>query len=223
MNRAAWVLLLALFSCKQHKPVETIDSLTRKKLDSTKFATDLQRVSDSLDRKSQKLPDINDTIKPFTSEVYKKYIPDSILQLVATRLPEWKLPLPDSWERFWFKEYKKDTVLVNYISADFNGDGRKDYAFILNDAKREFATWVLQSKNGDYELIKLNSIKTVNGKTDMGLQIIPKGKLNYIDFDSDNDKYVMLKFPAIQVEFFEQSAETYYWQNGKYKSVTTGD
>ncbi|WP_352432882.1 hypothetical protein [Mucilaginibacter sp. PAMB04168] len=59
----------------------------------------------------------------------------------------------------------------------------------------------------------------------IGLELIDKGKLNYLSMDegADDIKTLDLKHQAIQVSNFEASAETYYWKDGKYQSVTTGD
>lgn len=47
------------------------------------------------------------------------------------KLPHWHLMNPNSWENFWFKQYQKDSSLVNYITADFNCDEKMDYALLL--------------------------------------------------------------------------------------------
>ncbi|WP_158827192.1 hypothetical protein [Mucilaginibacter lacusdianchii] len=114
-------------------------------------------------------------------------------------------------------------MLVNYVSADFNGDHKLDYALILEDTKNDFAVWVLQSEGSAYQAIRLHEIEGATLPIDMGLELVPKGELDYIDLDADDTKTITLKYQALQVSFFERAAATYYWQNGKYKSVTTGD
>lgn len=169
-------------------------------------------------------PGTVDTSIVYTSDIYKQYIPADIDSVIKQQLPEWSLPEPGSWEKLWFNMYKKDSVLINYITGDFNGDRKKDYALILNKGKNIFAVWVIQSDGNVYKAIKLHEIKTEQTPIDMGIEFVSKGKLGYIDFDSGKEpKPIDLKNPAIQVVFFEQSAETYYWKNGEYQSVTTGD
>jgi hypothetical protein len=166
----------------------------------------------------------NDTIPLYDSTVYKKYIDTSVLQLLQSNLPEWHLPPPALWEKFWFNEYKKNEYLVNYAYADFNGDNKTDYAFILDNDKA-IAVWILQSEGNRYKAIKLQDLGELTSTIDTGIDLVPKGKLDYIDLDndSDNPKPINLKHPALTITSFERAAETYYWQNGQYKSVTTGD
>jgi hypothetical protein len=165
-----------------------------------------------------------DTIPVYDSIVYKKYIDTSVFRLLHNHLPEWKLPSPPVWDKFWFNEYKKNGYLVNYTYADFNGDNKTDYAFIL-DSNKVFAVWILQSSGNKYKAVKLQDLGGPTETIDVGIDLVPKGKLDYIDLDNDNDnpKPINLKHPALTVESFERAAETYYWEGGQYKSVTTGD
>jgi hypothetical protein len=47
---------------------------------------------------------------------------------------------------------------------------------------------------------------------DTGLELIGKGKLNHLNLDDgvDATETIELKHPAIQVSYFEASAETHY-------------
>jgi len=166
---------------------------------------------------------VKNTIPAYSDDIYRKYIPAPVFELLDQQLPDWKLPSPNTWEKFWFQEYKRDSSLINYTSGDFNGDDRPDYALILVNADKEFTVWVLQSEQGRYKAIKLHETTGLTLPIDMGLELTPKGELNYIDLDNDNPKPIQLKHPAITVAFFERAAQTYYWKDGKYESVTTGD
>jgi len=44
-----------------------------------------------------------------------------------------------------------------------------------------------------------------------------------MDGGAEDIKTIDLKHQAIQVSYFETAADTYYWKDGKYQSVTTGD
>jgi len=159
----------------------------------------------------------------YDSTVYKKYIPASVFDLMHQYLPEWNFPAPSSWEKIWFDEYKKGGSFIDYTFADFNGDGKTDYAFIL-DSNKVYAFWVLQSEVNKYIPMKLVNIGASKDSVfNIGISLYPKGKLDYIDFDNDNPEPIHLKNPAITIEELESMAETYYWKDGKYESVTTGD
>lgn len=158
-----------------------------------------------------------------TTDIYHRYIPASVQVLLKKQLPGWKLPEPDKWEKFWFNHYRKDNTLVNFAFGDFNGDGRHDYAFILQKEKKDFALWILQSNHDTYQTIKLIQYVDISQPLDFGIELVPAGRLNYIDFDADEVKSLKLKNSAIQVLYFERGAETFYWNQNLYKSVTTAD
>ncbi|RVU02387.1 hypothetical protein EOD41_00145 [Mucilaginibacter limnophilus] len=166
-----------------------------------------------------------DTIPTYTTAIYKTHIPEAVYGLLEKKLPGWRLPSPDSWEKYWFHAYKKDSALVDYVNGDFNGDSKSDYALLLENEQHAFTVWVLQSDGNDYKAIKLLELNEATLPLDIGLELIDKGKLNYLSMDegADDIKTIDLEHHAIQVSNFEASAETYYWKDGKYQSVTTGD
>ena len=158
-----------------------------------------------------------------TKYIYQQYIPASVHDLLEKQLPGWKLPEPDKWENFWFNHYRNDSSLINYAFGDFNGDLRRDYAFILQKDTSDIAIWILQSYKDIYQAIKLLHYKDIRQSLDLGIETVPAGKLNYIDFDADDVKSLKLKFPGIRALYFERGAETFYWNQNLYKSVITAD
>ncbi len=164
-----------------------------------------------------------DSIVTYDSTSYKHFIPQNVLSLVKQLLPQWRIPDPDNWDSFWFKEYKKDSALVNYISGDFNCDNKKDYALLLVNTKEGFAIWVFQSDNEEYKTIKLDELGHMEKPVEVGLQFTEAGLLNYLDANAEDVKSIHLNCPAISIIFFEKAAVTYYWDKSKYKEVQTGD
>lgn len=167
-----------------------------------------------------------ETIVSYDSIIYKQYISQGTMDLINQKLPDWYLVAPNNWDQFWFKEYKKDRSLVNYMAGDFNCDQKQDYALVLADRKNELAVWVLQSDGKDYKSIKLHDLGKTGIPLEVGIEIVPEGNLNYIVVDEDDEdgvKSIELECPGIQVMFFEKSAVTYYWKNEKYHELQTGD
>jgi hypothetical protein len=166
-----------------------------------------------------------DTVPAYTEAVYKDYIPEAVYAMLEEKLPGWRLPSPDSWEKYWFHAYKKDNALVDYVNGNFNGDSKPDYALLLENEQHVFIVWVLQSDGNDYKAIQLLELSEATLPLDIGLELIDKGKLSYLSMDegADDIKTLDLRYQAIQISNFEASAETYYWKDGKYQSVTTGD
>ena len=157
------------------------------------------------------------------STIYKEYIPEAILNVIKQKLPEWHLLKPADWEMSWFNEYKKKSSLVSYCTADFNCDGKDDYAIMLGNNKNEITVWIIQSDNNNYKTVRLDELGQIRSPIQFGIDTIPKGKLDYIDLDVENVKTINIKCPAVQVVYFESAAVAYYWEKGKYQSVQTAD
>lgn len=77
----------------------------------------------------------DDTPPAYDSTIYAKAIDSPAIALMRKYLPEWDFPPPSTWDKIWFNEYKKEGFLVNYIYADFNGDGKTDLALLLKSKK----------------------------------------------------------------------------------------
>lgn len=130
---------------------------------------------------------------------------------------------PDNWDILWFQEYRTENGLVNYISGDFNCDTKQDYALLLANANNELAVWVIQSNNDDYQFEKIHVLGQIHTPVSLGIELIPKGKLDYINLDVEESKTINLNCPGIQIAHFERAAVTYFWNNGKFESVQTAD
>lgn len=157
-------------------------------------------------------------------KVYDEYLPAHLKSYINKNLPQWKLPDPSEWDNLWFQSYKSPNSLVNYIRGDFNCDQKEDYGLLLSDKTNSIAAWIIHSDENGYSGVKLEDIGTFDNHIQVGLELVEAGDLNYIDPDiEDEPKPIRLKCPAVQVVYFEKGAATYYWDNGKYNSVITGD
>lgn len=164
-----------------------------------------------------------DATPTYDSSIYSHYISPSVVRLLSQHLPQWHVPDPGSWDAFWFSEYKKDSALVNAISGDFNCDGKQDYCLLLTHVKEGLAVWVLQSAGETYKAIKLEELGHMERPIEVGLLITEAGQLDYLDEKAEEAKAVHINCPAISVVFFEKAAWTYYWEDGKFVEVQTGD
>src|SRR3982750_4296453 len=61
-------------------------------------------------------------------EIYQKYAGEELLSYIEKTHPAWSLPNENMWYPQLFKKYKTYNSLVNYVSGDFDCDGKKDYA-----------------------------------------------------------------------------------------------
>lgn len=163
------------------------------------------------------------TIPNYTRSAYQQYITTQVQTLLTNLLPDWHMPDPAAWEKYWFDQYKSDTSLVNFARADFNGDHRPDYALILQSSQNKLAVWVFQSENNTYRPFKLTEMKTAKPPIQMGLELRRPGIFDYTDAETGRAKTMTSPYPAISVLWFETSSETFYWSNNRYRSVFTGD
>lgn len=158
------------------------------------------------------------------SSIYDRYLPPALMSYIRQSLPEWTLPDPAAWEKYWFDEYKKDKSLVNFISADFNCDTAADHALILVNKKGDIGAWAFLAKDGSFEKNKLDEFENLSGgPIGAGLMVLEKGKHGYIGADGEIEKPVSVKCEGVTVIFFEKAARSYYWEKGKVKAIQTGD
>jgi hypothetical protein len=58
----------------------------------------------------------------------------------------------------------------------------------------------------------------------IGLDLLPPGNYQYIEPGSKVEPApVKIKCNGVRILRFEESAETFYWEEGKFKSIPTGD
>lgn len=164
-----------------------------------------------------------DTLPTYNENIYREYIPQKLVEFLAKELPGWKIPAPDNWDKFWFNEYKTSTKLINYISLDLNCDKQTDYALILAAERGELATWLFTFKKNGFEKMKLESYGSGWEQIGVGLEVLEPGKHNYINPSNYNTKPVKIECQAVNIIGFEKTAEAYYFDKGRIKSIITGD
>ena len=185
------MVLVSWLACKQAPP------------QSTQLQPKADTTINALPQQAQ--PKIEqDTIPTYTSDIYKAYITQAVYALLEEKLPGWKLPSPDTWEKYWFHAYKKSNALVDYVNGDFNGDSKPDYALLLENEQHAFIVWVLQSDGINYKAIELTELTDVTMPLNRGIKLIDTGELNYLSMDegAEDIKRIDLKHQAIQVSYF---------------------
>ena len=163
-----------------------------------------------------------DTVQPAAIMIYTRYVPAQLLSHLSATMPEWRLPDPSSWEKYWWDQHKTDSTLVNYIAGDFDCNGKRDHAMILTDAKNNIGAWAFLSKGNSFENFKLDEFENPGGQIGCGLMLLPPGQ--HGDLNQEDVKYrVNVKCQGITVIFFEKAARSYYFENGKLKWIQSGD
>jgi hypothetical protein len=211
------IVLIGLGSCNGNKEQS-------KKIGSIKYDSPTITNKDTFNKTGDLVS--NDSLQTFSysKSVYDEYFTSEIKKFLKDSMNEWTVPNPDEWDNLWFQTYRNPASLVNYITGDFNCDNKRDYAVLLADKSKAISAWVIQSNNSGFTKIKLEDCGTFENHIQVGLELIDPGKLDYIDPEKDGVlKPIILKCPAIQVEYFESAATTYYWNKNKYSSAVTGD
>lgn len=164
-------------------------------------------------------------VDKYSSRIYERYIDLQLKAYLDKKFQGWILPAPNRWDTVWFNQYQSDTTLVNYISGDFDCNKKKDYALLLKKASGEMGVYAFLSIGDTFKPIELMDFgKDTGEKIEIGLELLPPGEYNHIDPESEEDPPpVKIKCKSVQVLNFEKAAETFYWDKGKMKSITTGD
>jgi hypothetical protein len=216
MKTLTALILLALLSCKQ----QTTTGAT-KIIGDTKTPGDTSPVP----AKTSSGRGMIDTFDQRSNNTYQRYIDQRLKSYLDTASGGWALPAPNRWDTVWFNLYHEDSSLVNYVSGDFDCNGIKDYALILKKANGTIGAYAFLSMGSTFkseEIIEFG--KDTGQQIDIGLDLLPPGTYHYIEPDSEKEPPpIKLKCNSIQVMYFERAAETYYWEKGKFKSITTGD
>lgn len=133
----------------------------------------------------------------------------------------WSVPNEHTWEQKWYDQYNKGTNKVYKLQADFDGNATTDYAYILQNAASQYAVWAFLKMAEGYQPVKVYGITKIAGKLHAGLGLLPPG--TYYDINGEKPVPVTTKTSAIQVIFFGTASKAYYWKNGKFNLVQTGD
>lgn len=205
-------LTIGLIACNQNNQPKLVSETNTKN----------SSINDTLESNEINTNTDLDTSK-YDISIYNKYISEPLKSILDYKLPDWYLIRPENWDNLWFQYYKSESKLVNYISGDFNCDTRQDYALLLSNGNNEIAVWAIISKDNTYQAIKIHELGLLKTPIQNGLELIPKGTIDYLDLDSEEFKVLKISCDAIQIMYFESAAVAYYWQNGKFESVQTAD
>jgi hypothetical protein len=160
-----------------------------------------------------------DTLPAFNEDIYKEYIPQKLAVFLSEKMPEWKIPAPNKWGKTNFNEFKTSNNLVNFVSGDFNCDRKTDYALILADKQENLSIWVFFSKKNSFEKIKLDDFGDISEEIGFGLSVLEPGTIK----NDWTPKPVKINCQAIEEIYFEKASAAYYWDKGKFKTITTSD
>jgi len=152
-------------------------------------------------------------------EVYREYVDSALLDYLAKNHPTWSIPGNNMWYPELFKKYKTEGSLVNYVPADFNGDGLKDYALLLHQEKDTFRVVAFLRDGNSFKTEELSriihqsdrgydshyGINSKRRRMEWHIRIFKPGKYNITDVDIEvEDRRTVLTLPGIGVGLFQE-------------------
>lgn len=152
----------------------------------------------------------------------KSIIPIEVETYIKSKLSGWFLAPSETWDDTSFRKYYSDTSQINYISEDFNCDGKIDYSLILKDSSDNVSIIEITSFDGHYyhqELERLNNYR--HKKLDFGLQKIPPGPIHH----PSGPPPTLVPCGAIQKFFTNRDSKKifYYDDDGKQVVLQFGE
>lgn len=156
----------------------------------------------------------------------------STFSLAGPIIPDgWRLPVPSDYTEFDRKYF--DEGLPNKVSADFNGDGVTDIAWILVSQRGDkSALFVgLGKSDGGYKVIKLDTNLLHSNILNMGISEANPGKYQtacgkgYWDCGENDFPEVNLELSGINYYTFESAASVVFWSHRthSFERVWTSD
>lgn len=153
-------------------------------------------------------------------------LPDFAKRYLDTRLPQYAVPTNIKWTRRMAKKFKKTGAWEPlWVTADFNGDGKRDWAGTLRTRNGGFRIVAIYSKGRRYWHVILRSMKRFS-RTDnylnVGIYLKKPGVVRGV-FGEEKPESVRLRHPGIEVVFFEQSSVVFYWNGSGFSKIWTSD
>jgi hypothetical protein len=143
-------------------------------------------------------------------------LPEAARQVLDKQYPGWRLAEVAPQIEEWFRGYKFH-YRPNLLAADFDGDGREDYAVeirIPSDAKNQFVL-ALMRRGAGYEHYLLS--KDVADPF-VFLLLYEKGSK---DFDFAAGKPFRYAHDACGVMYFDHTPVVYMYRRGKFQRKLT--
>jgi len=108
-----------------------------------------------------------------------------------------------------------------FISSDFDGNGRLDYALLLLGKKSGRAivrlVVLLHAPKGKFKAMSLEEISEF--LESVFIRVRAPGKVQ----EHDSKKIIITRVPGIERSFFEKSAGVFYWDGRRFRFVAAAD
>jgi hypothetical protein len=151
-------------------------------------------------------------------------LPSAIKSALDSRFPGWQFPAVSEDICKFLKDYVARDARPELISGDFDGNGRRDYAalvqhgtvtnsegmpighnvYVIAFLKKgsRFKMYIADPEGGEY------------------LVLMRKGKR---DYDYETNRYFTYANDGIFAGIFEKAGESYIYENGRFRAIITSD
>jgi len=124
------------------------------------------------------------------------------------------------------QEYLSGTprsINPGYIAADFNGDGKEDYAVLLicdnkNNPNIIFTVF-MAVKDDSYSCINVHTWTGTLYLKNLYLDIVKPSKIK----EHDSKQLITIKNYSVLLVLFEAASQVYYWKDGKFNHIQISD
>jgi len=141
----------------------------------------------------------------------------------ASLLQGYRLPTAKDIQHDWARIREEERRPPYRISADFNGDGRRDYAFVLlGGSSHRVRAGALVSKGNTYRAFQLLDIDAGNEYSQRRyvVSVVPPGRYKELE-----GPHFRLVNPAISVIYTESSESFFIWdaKTSAFRDVAISD
>jgi hypothetical protein len=146
-------------------------------------------------------------------------LPIDIDTVLSSRFPGWEWGVVGAdVKRFYRESHGRE--YPKFISGDFNGDGKTDYALKVQCNGKKGNTDVViafVSKDSNFLVFVL---KTSSANYENYVTLEKRGSRVY---DFGTDKEFVLRSDAVNLAHFEKAVETFIFKTNRFERIITGD
>lgn len=136
-------------------------------------------------------------------------LPANVSEFLKKNYPNWEVA------KFNKVEYQENKSTAH---GDFDGDGKTDYAVAVTKDDRYYVLALLKTK-GSFKSFNLLALKGAENAWIAGIGITAKGQEAILNPNEDSPKPFRLKTDGIAIYDGEGMTQTFFWQDGKFKTA----
>ena len=151
-------------------------------------------------------------------------LPSTIRIKLDRRFPGWRFAQVSAEIRRAMKEYTSPDSQLNLVRGDFDGDGRTDYALLIEHGNIFNGAGVNIGRNN-------HIVAFLKRGAGYRAYLVDSNAGNYLllwrkgdkGFSYETQKNFVFAKDAIEAVIFEKAGTYYIYEKGKFRRVTTGD